>query len=302
MAAGWTVPQIIAKVRNITGTPSSDQLTDDQILDYINNYYVYTMPFELKEQIQLKYYDFTTVPLQDQYSMPVDFLTNQPICWADGIFVNYYEDPNIFFKDWPQQYNQDSVGTGTGINTIPNGATQASPIIGGTFFITDGTATNTMSDTVNSPFDGTGSLANSSGSGSGTINYGTGAYTGVTFPNVIVSGATIYDKYQAMVQTRPQGVLFFNNVLTFRPVPDQVYQIRLQGYINPNQLTISPVTSPTLIEWGQVIAYGASMDIYADRGDSDGQATAYANLKRFENVALGRYVQQMQSQRPSPRF
>jgi hypothetical protein len=79
----------------------------------------------------------------------------------------------------------------------------------------------------------------------------------------------------------------------------------LQGYITVNELINDSTTayfSPTFSEWGQVIAYGAAMDIFADRGDSEGQASAYTNLKRFENVALARYVQQYQSQRAVQRF
>jgi hypothetical protein len=294
-AATWTVPNIIDKVRNITGTPSDTQLTDDQILTYINNYYVYTMPLEMKQQVQLQYYDFTTLPNVDTYNFSSSFLTQQPICWADGIFVNYYEDPNIFWKDWPQQYSSDPVGTGDGTTTFYSGTVQSMQLIIGTFLITDGVQTAID--------DGLGNLK----IGSvvvGSITYSTGSWS-ITFPTAPASGANIYDKYQAMVQTRPQGVLFFNNKLTFRPIPDQVYQIRMQGYILPNTLvnTVDDVNySPTFNEWGQVIAYGAAMDIFADRGDSDGQAQCYANLKRFENVALARYIQQFESQRPAPKF
>jgi hypothetical protein len=298
-AGGWTVPDIISKVRNVTGTPSTDQLSNDQILTYINNYYVYTMPFEMKQQVQLDYIDFTTVAIQDTYPMPVQFLTNEPICWADGIFVNYYEDPNVFWKDFPQQYSSDpGNGTVDGTNKTFTGTCQSMQVIIGTFFVTDG---------VQVAIDNSAGILEQNGTAVGTINYVTGSWT-VTFLSAPIVGSTIFDKYQAMVATRPQGVLFFQNQLTFRPIPDTVYQIRLQGYINPLALVndsdpaFSSVYQPTFIEWGPCLAYGASMEIFADRGDTDGQTVCYNNLKRFEAVALARYVQQMQSQRPLPRF
>lgn len=297
----WTVPAIIQKVRNITGTPSSTELTDDQILTYINNYYVYVMPLQMKQQIQLEYYDFQTLPIIDTYAFANTFFTNQPICWADGIFVNYYEDPNIFWKDFPQQYSSDpGNGTVDGNNATFTGTCQSMQVIIGTFFVTDGAQVATD--------DGLGNLKQVNSSGTsvvvGSINYVTGAWT-VTFLSAPVVGSTIYDKYEAMVATRPQGVLFFQGNLTFRPIPDQVYAIRMQGYMIPNMLVNnfeSAYYTPTFNEWGQVIAFGAAMDIFADRGDTAGQATCQANLKRYEDVALARYVQQFESQRPMPRF
>jgi len=49
---GWQIADIRTKIRAVTGRPSTDQITDAQLNNYINNYYVFTMPFELKEQIE----------------------------------------------------------------------------------------------------------------------------------------------------------------------------------------------------------------------------------------------------------
>lgn len=80
----WTLSDIRTKVRAVTGTPSSDQLTDAQINDYINHYYVYTMPFELKEQIENQFLDFKTTPGTDIYAFPGGYFTDQPGAYADG--------------------------------------------------------------------------------------------------------------------------------------------------------------------------------------------------------------------------
>lgn len=285
----WTLGDIIAKVRNLTGTPSADQMTDTQITKYINDYYGFVMPFELKEQIQLTYYDFPTFANTDVYAFSGSFLTDQPMAYADGFPLIFYSDPDIFYQDWPIQYAQDSVATGDGVTTNFSGTTQAFPIIAGTYFITDGT--QILKD------DGTGNLT---GDGSGTINNVTGAFN-ATFTSAPASSATIYDKYQAYEPARPQGVLWFNNEFTFRPIPDQVYQIQLQGYIVVNQLTASG-DSPTLTEWGQLIAYGAAFEIFQDRGDSAAANSIYPVLKRYENVALARNIQDYQAVQSVPRF
>lgn len=372
----WNLSQIITKVRALTGTPSVDQLTDAQITDYVNTYYTFTMPFELKEQINLQPLNFNTLPNIDVYSFPGAFLTDQPMAYADGFPLIFYQDRDIFFQDWPQQFASDNVATGNGGATY-TGSTQSFPIIAGTFIITDGVqivedigitalseviatgngvATSfagilttfpliagsvVITDTVeiftdnglgglvgnlggigavnyvsgawsvsfntavantqvitanyNVPI-GNGSL---SGDGTGTIDYVTGVFS-VTFNAVVPVTRTIYDKYQAYQPARPQGVLFYNNEFTFRPIPDQVYEITLQGYIN--QIQLSGGQSPLQSEWGQLIAYGASLEIFSDRGDLGNYNAYYPIMKRYENVALARFVQQLEAAQSVPRF
>ncbi len=284
----WTLSDIVTKVRNVTAT-SSDQLTDAQIAVYVNNYYTMTMPFELKEQINLQPYNFAALPNQATYPVLGTFLTDQPMAYADGFPLIFYQDRDIFFQDWPQQYGTDSVATGDGVTVAFSGTTQAFPVIAGSFLITDG------SQICDDP-TGSGIL---SGDGAGTIDYVTGAYS-VTFTSAPASTDTIYDKYQAYEPARPQGVLFYNNEFTFRPIPDQVYAISMQGYIN--QVDLASGDSPLQTEWGQLIAYGASLDIFLDRGDRVAYEQYYPILKRYENVALARFVQQFESQQSVPRF
>lgn len=280
------------KVRNITGTPSTDQLTDQQVVDYINRYYAFTMPFELKEQVNQQALNFTTTANQDVYPVLATFSTDEPMAYANGFPLVFYQDRDVFFQDWPQQYTQDQVGTGDGVTTSFPGLTQAFPVIQGTYFITDGT--QILSDPT-----GSGTLT---GNGTGTINYVTGAFTAnfTTFP---ASGTVVYDNYQAYQPGRPQGVLFYNNQFTFRPIPDQVYQITMQGFITQDQLTnVAPLNVALLEEWGELLAIGAALDIFMDRGDLGGYNSYYPIFKRYENVALGRFVEQFQGQQSIPRF
>jgi hypothetical protein len=286
----WTLLDIRNKVRAVTGTPSTDQLSNAAINTYINNYYVYTMPFELKEQIQDNYLNFTTVVGQDVYSFPSGYFTDQPGAYADGFPLIFYQDKDIFYQDWPQQVAVDAVATGDGITNNFVGGVQNPPIIIGTFLIDDGV--QILQDNITP-----GILT---GNGSGTINYVTGAYN-VTFTNAPAASATITAKYQGYVGNRPQGVLFFQNQFTFRPVPDQIYQIQMEGYIQPTLLVLDSDT-PTQPEWGELLAYGASLEIFSSRGDMENHDRYYPIFKRYENVALGRTIQQFQSQQSVGRF
>lgn len=285
----WTLAQIRQKVRDVTGTPSTDQMTDAEIDNRIDNYYVYTMPFELKVQIENAFLDFKTVPGQDVYTFPGGYFTDQPGAYADGFPLVFYQDPDIFYQDWPQQYAVDNLDTGDGSTTNFTGGLQNPPIIMGTLFITDGS--QVLQD------QGDGTLT---GDGTGTINYTTGAYN-VTFSTAPASTDTIYAKYQGYQGNRPQGVMFYENEFTLRPVPDQVYQIRMEGYIKPTSLSLDADT-PLQPEWGPLIAYGVSVEIFADRGDVDNVERYMPIMKRYENVALGRTIQQLTVEQSVPRF
>lgn len=291
MTAGWNLLAIQNKVRNITGSPSEDQLSTSVLNDYINNYYVYLMPFELKEQIQLDFLDFKTLPYQDTYAFPGNFLTDQPMAYADGYPLIFYQDPDVFYQDWPQEYATDNLATGDGVTSSFTGGLQDPPVIAGSLFITDGVQI--------AQDNGQGEFTGDVTSG-GSIDYITGDYT-VNFLNPPSDQATIYARYQGYQPQRPQGVLFFANKFIFRPIPGQVHAIRMQGYINPDQLQ-NLTDTPVLPEWGQLIAYGASLDIFSDRGDIESYNQYWPLLKRFENVALARTVQQMQASQTIPRW
>ena len=285
----WTLAEIRQKVRNITGTPSTDQLTNAEIDEYINDYLVFTMPHELKFQIQNNFLDFKATPGVDVYAFPGGYFTDSPGAYADGFPLVFYQDPDIFYQDWPQQYAVDDLATGDGINPSFSGGLQNPPIIIGTVFITDGV--QILQD------QGDGTLT---GNGTGTIDYVTGAFS-VTFTNPPAASLTIYAKYQGYTGNRPQGVLFFENEFTFRPVPDQVYQIRMQGFIVPQTL-VNSFDVPAQEEWGPCIAYGAALEIFSDRGDDENYDSTYPKLKRYENVALGRTIQQYTAEQSVPRF
>lgn len=379
----WTLQDIINKVRSVTGTPSTDQLSNQEVIDYINNYYVYVMPFELKEQIQNNFLRFITTPGVNVYNFPGGYFTDQPGAYADGFPLIFYQDPDIFYQDWPQQYAVDNIATGDGVTatftgglqnppviigsviiasddptgfqqvvtdqagnvvtqtiatgnggTTYNGTLTAYPILAGSLTITNGVenfvdngfgiltgnkggsgtivySTGVWSVTFNTAvtsgvaisatYESSASTGVLSGSGGvGTINYLTGAYS-VTFNQAPASSAVIYAKYQGYSGNRPQGILFYQNQFTLMPVPDQAYQIQMQGYIQPEELT-NLTDTPTQAEWGQLIAYGAALDIFSSRGDNDNYERYYPIFKRFENVALGRTIQQLTAEQSVPRF
>lgn len=288
----WTLATIRNKIRDLTGSPQETQITDSELTDRINQYYSMTMPNELKVNIENRFYDFKTVPGQDIYDLEPGFFTDQPGVYADGFPCSFYSSPDVFYQDWPEQYAVDIIGSGNGIQTAFTGTLQNPPIIISSAFFTDGT------DVLQS--DSSGNLSNEGGTSTGTINYTTGVFS-LTFAVAPSSSVEIYAKYIGFTGNRPSGFLWFQNQATLRPVPDQVYQMHLQGYIIPDTLT-NDGDMPLQQEWGILIAYGVALDIFADRSDIGAYNEHYPIFKRYESLALSRSIQELSNQQSVPRF
>lgn len=120
----------------------------------------------------------------------------------------------------------------------------------------------------------------------GTVNYVTTSIT-VNFPVAPANGTNI-NVWAATYQVgRPYNLLFWNNELTIRPVPDNVYLVEVETYQTPAQF-MNTSNHPVLNQWAQYIAYGAAMEILRDRQDMDGVANLEEGFKRQEALVLER--------------
>ena len=66
-----TLQDIRLKVRRITKSPNSNQITDQQIDEYINNFYIYDFPEHLRLFQLREIYEFTLLPNIADYHTPV---------------------------------------------------------------------------------------------------------------------------------------------------------------------------------------------------------------------------------------
>ncbi len=120
----------------------------------------------------------------------------------------------------------------------------------------------------------------------GTVNYVTTQMT-VNFPVAPASG-TMINVWAATYQVgRPYNLLFWNNELTIRPVPDNVYLCEVEVYQTPVQF-MQVTDNPTLNQWSQYIAFGAACEILRDRQDMEGVANLQEGFKRQEALVLER--------------
>lgn len=128
-----------------------------------------------------------------------------------------------------------------------------------------------------------------------TINYATGAFT-ITFPVAPGVGRPINSQTIPSILARPQAMLYFDNTIFIRPVPDQPYQINFQAYKRPTEL-LSGSQSPELEEWWQYIAYGAAKKIFEDRMDTESVGQIMPEFKQQERLCNRRTIVQYTNQR-----
>lgn len=92
-----TLQDIIAKIRKLTVTSNSSQLTDSQIIDYINSYYIYDFPAQFRSLKLKDVYVFNTTQGVDTY--PFDYnnwSTIEGPCYCEKIPIQLYQSPNGF--------------------------------------------------------------------------------------------------------------------------------------------------------------------------------------------------------------
>ena len=296
--ATWTLAQIRKKVRQVTGRFTGQELTNEQLDNYINQYYQFTFPSEVKVDAESTFYQFTTKANQPYYDQPLDLYTNLgPPATANNLDMNWYQDPTMFYQSNPLQYTFLTPWTGDGVTQTFSTAVTGFPMYPGTLTITDNfeTFADVGDEWTTSDVTVTGSLG-----GSATINYSTGTVL-VTFNIAPLDGQVIYLNYVLFAPDRPQAILMFNNQFQLFPVPDQSYIIKMTAYQVTAPL-VNATDEPRLSEWGPCIAYGTARDIVADYGEADSYAEINTLYKEQVSYILSRTEQNMMEGRSKPCF
>ena len=100
---------------------------------------------------------------------------------------------------------------------------------------------------------------------SNTINYLTGQIN-VTFPFSIPEGNNIMAQCFYYQTGLPRAVLFYNNTLTLRTVPDTQYLVELDAYLSPAAFLNTGAAIP-FGYMAEYLARGAARKILSDTGD-----------------------------------
>lgn len=312
-APTWDFRAILSEFRNICGIPDASMYSDVQCANLINYYYQNVLPKELKIFWGYTYYKFFCQAGVDQYLAPQGFQTVNPSVYADGFPIEWYIDPDTFYQDYPQQKNKQQVTTSDGTNTPFSFNISAYPILPRSLYVTDGT--QVVQDNGSGGFTQVSPL-NAVGVVSGTVDYVTGTVSGLTFLAAPTANLSIMATSQTYLPNRPQGILFFpqsplanalietfnaRNMFVLRPVPDQVYLIKMQGIqVPPAFLNFEDV--PFRPDLGPLIALGAALHRFKLFNQMDQYQEILPEYERFKNVCMQDTYEELLYERSIPKF
>jgi hypothetical protein len=123
----------------------------------------------------------------------------------------------------------------------------------------------------------------------GSVNYVTGdCVVDLTLVGITPASGSEFQMWVSQYQPgRPYSLLFWNNELTIRPVPDKVYKVEVETYLTPVQF-LETSDNPILNQWWQYLAYGAAMEIQRERNDFDAVDQLREGFMRQEGLVLER--------------
>lgn len=264
-----TLNDIISKIRRLTVSANDLQLTDAQIIDYINSFYLYDLPAHFRSLKLKDKYTFNTQRGIDTYPFDSEhYTTIEMPCYCMKREIALFTDPWSFYGvnfNWQQQQNFTQGDGTTGAYT---GTVSSTPIIRSTYnnpvvktplsptsayypdpisaqpdfsdsaipsrvqnmLITTNVALGT---TLNVTDDGAGNLIGDCSSG--TIDYESGLISNLVFTQAVPAGSDIQIQYNPATLSIPLSILFFQNQFTLRPVPDRGYTMELVAYRQPSQ-------------------------------------------------------------------
>lgn len=294
--ADSTLAAIRTKIRRITRSPSTNQLSNSEIDEYVNTFIQYDLPGHLKLFTQTQNFVFYTEPNIDTYGTdvisPNIYVNVKRPVYVGGRLGIFLQSQEQFYGLYPKTIAVSSTGdTGDGATTVFNGTLSATPILRNHVMFSSIDATNNGLELHD---NGSGVLT---GDGSGTIDYITGAYS-LTFSSPPDTAKIIYSHTHQYEASIPDTIMYFDNQMVLRPVPDKTYRVEMEVYVRPSELLLSS-SSPDLEQWWQYIAYGASKKIFEDRADLESVALIMPEFKQQELLANRRTINQLSQERTS---
>lgn len=264
--ADSTLVAIRKKVRRLTASPDASQLSDDDIDEYVNTYYSQDFPASIKTDQLRTVVELFTEPNIDTYTLDINEYQGirSPI-YVEGREGSLYKDRREFFRVWPREASRFTPVSGDGATTVFSW-TLGAPFLRNEVLIG---STDIGGNTIQVEDDGNGNLVTAGTSNVlGSVDYVTGAFsiTFVTAPAAAEDIVVWVAQYQA---SRPNSMIFWNDTVTVRPIPDGVYRLEFEAYQTPTQF-MATGEAPTLNQYWQLLALGASVKVLQDRQDMEG--------------------------------
>lgn len=300
MAVTGNLDQIRSKVRNITGMLSTNQISVADLDNYINDFYKYDLPAHLKLWNLSSLTDLnggpqlTLEPNVAEYNFSQNEYTNiKPPIYVGGCEVQLYQSVEEFFNTYPQRSIKSRLTTGTNSAGPYSGTISNIPIRINTVFIS---VVDNSGNSLSCRDDGAGNLVGADVVAGGTINYITGAVANLTWNGVIAAGEQIWAQSITYQTGRPEAMLFYDNILFFYPVPDIAYEVKFDSIRTPADL-VNTTDEPEVRDWWTLIAYGASLKIFADNLDMESYSKIDILFDKQKRLVERRTLTQLKNQR-----
>ena len=305
---GSSLLDIKNMVRQLTRTPSPNQLTDANLVNFINTFYVFDFPRELRTPDLRVNINILLNANQQQY--PLDqYLTNlaypnltdykqwitsiYPPIYCGGRQIQFTQSQAEFFGYNPKNQQRVQVGTGTGAPFALTATLQNRPVVPGQVAVS---ALDATGHSIRRQDNGIGGFINELGQPvAGTIDYVLGIITGLDMGTPVVL-TPIYAYYNAYKPSWPSMMLLFNNTLSFWPIPDQGYQVTFEADISVADLTLD-ADQPVIREWWQYIAYGAAIKVLQWRMDNETESKIRPEFERQQDLVNRKLLTQQMSSR-----
>ncbi len=362
----WDLSRLRYTVRKLTGKFDVNQLPDISpgpgqvtvsnppgIDDYINDFYLYDLPEHLRSLKLRDFFTFTTIPNCGTYSVPQNIIEIYDPIYVDNYQFKWYQYPSEFYQVWPElNFIDQNLFQADGSTTNFQFTLTQFPVQQGTVSIglrpnisgTPSPALETFTDTdhaipldipIQQIFVNPGTLTGSFGISTGTIDYLTGVVN-ITYNNAPPNGTIGTCHYHPYVASRPRDILFWQQQLFIRPIPNDVYSVKVMAYMMPTVVlgaaTNAPVYPslvvkggtgnsttpqfdtvtingfngstparltdvPVLNELWQLIAYGSAIKILKEEGDWTEVAALSSIFEEQKNLAQRKTLRQLAHQR-----
>ncbi len=357
----WDLSRLRYTVRKLTGKFDTNQLPDSSpgagavtvqnppgVDDYINDFYLFDFPEHLRSLKLRDFYTFTTLPNCGTYNLPQNIYSVEPPIYIDNYQFAWYQSPDVFYRVWPEfNFIDAAIATTDGtsltytFNLTQTTVQQGTVVIGlqpnqngnpspqfETF--TDQDTPVLLDQPLQQRFVNPGTLTGNLG-GTGTVNYLTGAVS-ITYASAPVAGININAHYHPYTASRPRDIMFYQQQLFLRPIPNDTYIVKVMSYIQPT-VAISALsnagtwypgggsqtpgvpsqfsggtdapgsqslqTVPLFNEWWQVIAYGAAIKILVEEGDWQEAQALKQVFEEQKLLAQRKCLKQLANQRIS---
>jgi len=306
-----TLDDIRTKVRRLTKSPSSTQITDAVIDQYINTFILYDLPARLQlldlkttltffTEPYIDTYENNTADADDPlYNFKNKYISFQSPIYISGQLASYYQDRVEFYANESQVETVANIATGNGVDTILTGTLPNAPLLRNKVLFSTIASDNTGLEIHD---DGDGNLDQGDAVvgpdiGDATIDYVTGEYE-LEFTSAPKDDEAIYANTIPYIPAKPTSILYFDSKFILRPVPDRPYRVEITATQRPTELD-DAAQKPDLAQWWQLVALGAARKILQDRMDMDSVTLLEPIFKEQELLVNRRTIIQQSQQKVS---